>query len=263
MKLKYLNCFIALIAGMLVLLFSCKDGPIRTGYKPVLPRLPPDWEELLGEPNWRLEWISEDGIWKEHEARPGSKMPELSLIQEWTTPVLAWPYWPELHLPKGVMRPSGALFPWDVSGAKLYLTWKGAIDAVFWKELASAERSTSAALGRLPWYFDWPRFRELMESENIAEAVREDPWLADWNDIGSRTVQSGFDRRRIVSRAFTDLAIPGIGGLWIGSSPFAPPVDADPAGPLLLNVSGVPDTWVSDAGILKCSTAGWVLQAAR
>jgi len=157
-----------------------------------------------------------------------------------------------------MMRPSGALFPWDISGGKLIFSWEGGVDALFWKELALAERSSSAAAGRLPWYFDWPRFRELFQSENISELVRRDPWLADWKSIAQRTVQSGFDRRRIIPRSFTELVIPGLGGRWIGSSPFALPLDAPADGPLCLSAAGTPDTWVSTMGVLKCSSIGWV-----
>jgi hypothetical protein len=122
----------------------------------------------------------------------------------------------------------------------------GGVDAFFWKE-------------RLPWYFDWPRFRGLFEGEAINEIVRQDPWLADWRDISRRTVQSGFDRRRIVPRVLTKLSIPGLDGYWIGSSPFAEPLETEEGGPLLLMVTDVPDTWVSSGAVLKCSTSGWVI----
>jgi hypothetical protein len=162
-----------------------------------------------------------------------------------------------------LMYPAGAIFPWDVSAGKINLSWEGGVPAVFWKELASALPAALSATGssaakRLPWYFDWPRFRELLESGNIPEAVRQDLWLADWKSIAQKTVQSGFDRRRIVSRPLTKMSVPGLNGRWAGSSPFAPPVDAPPGGPLQLMVSDIPDTWVSTLGVLKCSTAGWV-----
>ena len=257
--MKY-RFFIALLV-LFVLLAACENGPIRSSYRPVLPELPGHWKEILGEPNWRLEWVGEEGTWQEWEGGPGSSPPGLSLIQEWTTAVLAWPFWPARNLLPGMMRPGGALFPWDVYGGMLALGWEGGVAAVFWKELALAERSSAAAEGRLPWYLDWPRFRSLLfEDETISDAVRRDPWLADWKDIAGRTVKSGFDRRRIKSRSFTELTIPGLGGRWIGSSPFAPPLDTPVDGSLCLNVSDVPDTWVSSGAVLKCSTAGWVLK---
>ena len=252
--------FFVLTAVIAVLLAGCDDGPIPSSNMPVLPELPRHWKEILGEPNWRFEWVGEDGDWQKLDTAPGKDAPDLSLPTEWTSPVLAWPFWPALDLPPGVMRPAGALFPWD-GGDRLNLSWRGGVDAVLWKELAAAERATSAAGGRLPWYFDWPRFRELMESENVPAAVREDPWLADWEAIAGKTIQSGFDRRRIVARKFSELSIPYLGGRWTGSSPFAPLLEVSGEDSLVLKVSSSVDTWVSSQGILKCSTSGWVLRS--
>ena len=244
------------------LLAACEDGPIRSSYRPVLPELPGQWEEILGKAHWRLEWIGPAGTWEEFELAAGYEISGFSPVQEWSTPVLAWPYWPKKNLAPGLMRPAGAIFPWDASGEKLNLSWEGGIRAFFWKELEAAWSSAARSSGteRLPWYFDWPRFRELLESGNIPEAVRLDPWLADWKSIAVKTVQSGFDRRRIVSRPLTEISISGLGGLWTGSSPFAPPVDAPSGGPLRLRAADVPDTWISKEGVLKCAKAGWVLR---
>jgi hypothetical protein len=249
-------------AGFLVfavLLASCDDGQqIRSSYKPVLPALPGDWSDILGEANWRLEWIGEEGTWHKWEGKQGAEVPSLSLIQGWTTPVLAWPFWPELDLNPGIMRPCGALFPWDTSGEKLVLSWEGGVDAVFWKELAAVERQDTAKDERLPWLFDWPRFREIMEDENISEAVRQDPWVVDWKEAGRKTVESGFDRRRITSMKFTEIEIPLMEGRWSGSSPFAPVQEASPEGSLILEVTATVGSWVSSGGILKCSASGWI-----
>lgn len=243
-----------MVIALILALVSC-NGPLRSSYRPVLPKLPEHWEDLLGLPHWRLEWINESGAWQEWE---GMKVPEISLCQEWTIPVLAWPFWPEKGLLPAMMRPCGALFPWDASGGKLALSWKGGVDGVFWKEMALAERSSSASEGRLPWYLDWPRFRDLMESENIPLNVRTNPWLADWKSIAQRTVQMGFDRRRIVSRTFLLLAVPGLGGRWTGSSPFESPLEVSLGEQLSLLVCDVPDVWVSSGAVLKCSSSGWV-----
>ncbi|MDR0497455.1 MAG: hypothetical protein LBH42_07570 [Treponema sp.] len=258
--------YFLLILAFVVLLAGCSEGPINSSYQPVLPAQPEHWQEVLGEPHWRLEWVNESGVWQECDLSPGSVMPGISLPNEWTTAVLAWPFWPSWNLTPGQMRPSGALFPWDAAGGKLRMSWMGGVEAFFWKGLAAADRPNPAsdpksplADGRLPWYFDWPRFRELLSGENIPEAVRQDPWLADWKEISRKTVLSGFDRRRIVARKFTVLAIPGLDGVWAGSSPFASPLTVPSDSPLLLNTDETPDTWVSGSGILKCSSAGWVL----
>ena len=234
---------------------GCDSSPVRQSCLPVLPELPSHWEDVLGEPLWRVQWIDSTGSWRKWEG-PGSELPDLSLPCEWTTPVVAWPFWPRRSLIPGMMRPSGAFFPWDLQGNELILSWKGGVEAVFWRELAEA--SDSEAERRLPWHFDWIRFRELLESEDVPESVRLDPWLVDWKELGKKTVKSGFDRRRIRPRNFSGLEVPGLEGRWIGSSPFAPPLDAAEDGLLCLQVTESVATWVSSGGILKCSTLGWV-----
>ena len=253
--MKYRLSFVVLTLFIL----GCGGDLNQVSYQPVLPDMPPHWREVLGEPHWRLEWLEEGGVWQNWEGAPRSKPPGIPLISEWTTPVLAFPFWPERDLFPGAMRPAGALFPWDASGGMINLSWKNGVDAFFWKELAIAERTTQAADGRIPWYFAWPRFRELMESDNISEAVRNDPWLADWRNISQRVVQSGFDRRRIAERSFAEIVIPDLEGFWVGSSPFAEPLEAEPGEPLLVYAPDVPDTWVSSGAILKCSADGWVV----
>jgi hypothetical protein len=256
MKNKY---FLGIVF-MAILMTACSDGPRRASYQPYMPVLPSHWHEILGEPHWRLQWIDEDGAWKYWEGPPGAEPPPLSPVAEWTTPILAWPFWPEAGLVPGIMRPGGAFFPWDAHDGKLTLSWEGGVWAIFWKELANAERTSEASQGRLPWYFDWPRFRGLLESDGIPDEVRGDPWLADWKEIAVKTVESGFNSRRIVSRRLSEVAVPGIDGSWVNTSPFTPPLDAPPGGPLLLMAASTPDTWVSSTSVLRCSTLGWVLR---
>ena len=242
---------------------ACENNPVPPAYRPVFPALPEHWMEILGEPHWRLEWVGDGAVWKTADVYSGQAAPKIPLVNEWSSPILAWPYWPERGLLPGMMRPAGALFPWDALGQKVDLSWKAGAEAVFWKELARAERPpqppSASAARRLPWYFDWPRFRELLESENISEPVRKDLWLADWGDIAQRTVNSGFDRRRITSRRYTERIIPEMGNRWISSSPFAPPLEFPPGSGLSINVTEVTDIWVSSDGILKASVSGWIL----
>ena len=255
MKYKYLPWFLAAIMGAFTLPVSCVENPVRSSYRLLLPDLPDHWLEILGEAQWRLEWVNENGAWQEWEGRD---LPDIRITPEWTIPVLAWPFWPERGLLPGMMRPSGALFPWDACGDTLALSWRSGVEAVFWKEMSLAERPDEKSGERLPWYFDWPRFRELMESADIPGNVRQNPWLPDWESIAQKTILSGFDRRRIVSRTFSELTIPGMGGRWIGCSPFEPPLEAAGDYSLTLNVTDAPEAWVSDRAFLKCSGSGWV-----
>jgi len=261
MKHRYFSGFLIFLAALQTLLAGCKDEMrIHSLYEPVLPALPGGWRDVLGEAHWRLEWIEEGGTWKKWEGKQGAAVPSLSMTQGWTTPVLAWPYWPGLDLGPGIMRPCGGLFPWDASGNKLVLSWEGGVDAVLWKEMAAVDvdESEAAKDKRLPWLFDWPRFREIMAGGNVSEAVRQDPWVVDWKEVGRKTVESGFDRRRIKPMKFTRIEIPLPAGRWSGSSPFSPLLEVPPEGSFALEVTDLVGAWVSSMGILKCSSSGWI-----
>jgi hypothetical protein len=174
----------------------------------------------------------------------------------WASPVIAWPYWPEKGLLPEMMRPAGAVLPWDVSGDRVELSWQGGVDAFFWKELAVAEKGASG--GRVPWNFNWPRFRELLKSENVPGEIRVDPWNADWRSVARKTAESGFVRRRIVSGKKMEIAVPGLGMEWISDSPFAAPVQAAPGDLLRLPAGTLVETWVSHLGVVRCTGEAWV-----
>jgi hypothetical protein len=242
--------FVCLFCPLLSL-GACKDPPIEKYYALSLPALPAPWEEILGEPLWRLEWIDGEGREEVREG-PGAALPDLSLMQEWSSPVIAWPYWPGKKLVPGDMKPAGAIFPWDVSDGRIVLSWKAGVDAFLWRKLAAG-----TAGNRRPWYFDWPRFRELLQSAVLNEAVRLDPWQVDWDAFAVKTLESGFYRSRITPRPVTELTIPGRGGYWIGSSPFSLPLDFPPGGPLILPAGEAVETWVSSEGVLRCGGDTW------
>ncbi|MCL2094219.1 MAG: hypothetical protein FWH12_08535 [Treponema sp.] len=243
----------------LLVTISCgRGGPLSPAYRPVLPEVPPLWIEILGEPHWYLEWVGEAGQWQDQHLGPAQGVPQIHLHQEWTVPLIAWPHWPQRGLLPGMMKPAGALFPWDAQGGDLLLSWEGGAHALFWRELSAAPRPNLASQGRLPWRFDWPRFRELMEGPLIHPAVRQDPHLADWADIAQRTVLMGFDRRRIRPMAQTDHLIPGLGGLWVSSSPFADYLHEEIGAPIIISGRAPVETWVSALGFIRASREGWV-----
>ncbi|MDR0312769.1 MAG: hypothetical protein LBI14_04160 [Treponema sp.] len=249
----------AIICICLVLIVSCGPHPIRGAYTPVLPPLPTAWEEIMGKPHWRLEWLTGDGKWRSWE---GKNPPAIDLMEEWANPVLAWPFWPEKGIYPGIMRPAGGLFPWDITGYCLNLSWKAGIDANFWKELAaSSDLQQSSGTPRHPWLFDWPRFRELFSEGTVDPDILSDPWLADWSFIAQKTVESGFDRRRIKAEPRIEIAIPSLETFWAGSSPFAEPISIAMGEPLVLLVGELPETWVSGAGQLRCHKGAWVFRA--
>jgi hypothetical protein len=247
-----------------LLLAACDAGLSGSACVLEPPPVPAAWLEILGAPHWLFEWIGPGGSRERYNAGPGEE-PEISLLVEWTNPVLASPYWPERGIVPGIMGPAGALFPYDAHEGRIALSWRGGLDAWVYFEMAAGSAAGKAPVSktpRKPHYFNWPRFREFLEGSEIAEELRRDPWLADWEGIVSQILQSGFDKRRIRSRSREDLSVPLPSGAppdipWIGSSPFAEPLFPEPAGKLRLSVSDAVDTYFSTAGFLRCTRGIW------
>jgi len=223
---------------------------------------------MLGNPYWRIEWLNAGGR-KESVTARGNRGVEISLPPTWVSAVSAMPFWPDKGISPGLFRPAGAIFPFDVSDKSLVLSWQGGVDAnLYWEfvkvsseagqESPPDETVTErAAVSRLPWNFNWPRFRLLFDDPSLNAEIRADPWLADWSGIAAKIVQSGFDKRRLVPETRSSMEIPVNPGPWIGASPFAPPLlfEDDPVFP----VRPTADTWVSREGILRCNTETWIL----
>jgi hypothetical protein len=247
-----------------VVLLGCESRINPPEYAVNLPSLPPIWEKILGPPRWRLQWIDSHGRAACLDLREGEK-PVISVLGEWATPVLAHPYWPDRGLSPGILRPAGAVFPFDVRSGRVALSWRAGPAAWFYRELAAAGAAIQAPEKRHPELFDWPRFRSLLASDALPEAIREDPWKADWREAARRTVESGFDRRRIKERAGEELSVTGNSGLdreyqagpWMGASPFAAPVVPDKEGILRFSLSGETGTWFSPKGVLRISRNVW------
>ena len=223
-----------------------------------LPQLPESWGGLLGEPSWRLEWFNSEGIKQITNVSPTEAANlEIEIPVTLANPVTAWPFWPEFNLVPGHFRPAGALFPYDVSGNNIVLSWKAGVDAVFYKEIGDANRAADGT--RHPAHFDWPRFRELFESDILNDAVIADPWLVDWHQEAERTAASGFDRRRLAPQPGEPLSIPVPASRWYGNSPFAAPL-AFEGGIPEFNVRPGINVWICEEGILKIDGKTWVLQ---
>jgi hypothetical protein len=244
--------FIIMFIVALCFFASCdEDDVIRQSYRVNLPALPDVWLEILGEAAWHIEWVGEDGAMHSVEKLQGGIQPYVDLMQSWTTPVSAWPYWQGIKY--GVMKPAGAIFPLDVSGSSIKLSWNGGVDAVFFWELATLDNEK-----RLPSNFNWKRFRELFSGAQLPEDVLSDPWLADWKDIAIKTAASGFDRRRIVSqkRSSLSLNIPA-NGPWIGASPFISGKGWQTGETVIVKLGSQVESYFCPTGILHCSSATW------
>lgn len=254
-----------LISGAAVFsLFGCTDGAKGGTYSLRLPEPPAEWTELMGSPEWRIEWLDSGGTRQAMNVRHGSR-PEIRLPETYASAVTAWPHWPRRDIRPRVFMPAGAMYPFDVNGGTLALRWEAGVDVVLFWELANAAARDSQALAaatpRLPHYFNWPRFRELFTDADsgLAAEIRADPWLADWHSIAEKIAHSGFDKRRLVPEAREQLPVAlDTGLLWIGTSPFAPPkrftAGAVPVFPVRQGV----DVWVSARGILRCNKKSWI-----
>jgi hypothetical protein len=165
------------------------------------------------------------------------------------------------------MRPAGGILPFDASGSSLRLSWHGGVEAWFYRELARALKTEAEGQGRRrPEYFDWPRFHALLQSDAVPEAVRDDPWRADWHGIAVETVKSGFDRRRVKVQPEEELLVPGKAltettapeGPFTGPSPFAGPLFPEPGTGFRFRVTARSDAYVSAGGILRVSRGAWI-----
>jgi hypothetical protein len=233
---------------------SCdEDSVIQQSYRLKLPPLPDAWLEILGEAAWHIEWVGEDGVIRSVEKLPGGRLPSANIMQNWTTPVSAWPYWPEKGIKHGIMKPAGAIFPLDVSGSSIELSWNGGVDAVFFWELAALDNEK-----RLPHNFNWKRFRELFSGAELPEDVLDNPWIAGWKDIALKTATSGFDRRRIVSQLSSALSITiPANGPWIGVSPFMPASDWQKSQTVFIKLGSQVESYFCATGTLHCSPTTW------
>jgi hypothetical protein len=259
--------FVLILANGALTFVACDGDPvIPREYTVDFPALPVSWGELMGNPHWRLVWLNPQGVPQVMETDGGGKTAITSVL-EWATPVLAFPFWPGRGIRPGEMRPAGGLFPFDAPGNTLRLSWQGGVEAWFYRELAAALDAEAAGQGkRRPEYFDWPRFRALLQSEAVPNAVREDPWRADWRGIAAETVKSGFDRRRIKVQPEEELLVPRealgettISGVpFFGPSPFAGPLFPEPGAGFRFMVTLRSDTYVSPGGILRVSKGAWI-----
>ena len=210
--------------------------------------------ELLGGCQWRIEYFDSAGNYRQKETA-GSM--EINVLQEWPSAILAWPFWPELSFAAGYFYPAGAIFPLDVSGDTINLSWEAGAEAVFYRELEKAQ-GINEGTNRLPAYFDWKRFRSLLR-ENENTPLRGDPWLADWKDIAEKTVRSGFRQSYVTpeNRIDVTLAIPH-DGPWLSASPFRPPEFWAAGEAVSLNISPHVEILVCPGGKLSVSPQTWL-----
>jgi len=253
-----------LMLAMTLALVNCADR-FPSCYTLELPELPQSWISILGQPHWRLEWVDPGGQRQIKDFPPGGFSGiEIEIPVTWTNPITAWPYWPSHNLPPNIFKPCGALFPFDVSNSNkssnhIILSWEAGPNVIFYWELAHASnRKESIDTIKIPANFDWLRFRELFRSNVLSEAVIKDPWLVNWSNLAERTIESNFDRRRIVSEAADPRHFPVPAGTWYGVSPFAEPLIFTEDMQTVFPVRSGLNVWVFEEGILRVNGNTWV-----
>ena len=242
--------FLPLLA-LTMTLISCGPSPMSEKYRVKFPPSPPVRTDLLGECQWRLEYYDSAGNFRQKEVTNSNA--EIRVLQEWPNAVLAWPCWPEKSLAAGLFYPAGAIFPLDVAGETIILSWESGVEAYFYRELDKAQELNTGT-NRVPMYFDWKRFRSLLR-ENAASELKLDPWLANWKDIAERTVRSGFLQSyvRPEVRTGTEIIIPH-DGPWLAASPFRQPLFWEEGEDQILFLSPHPEIFVCPGGRISVSS---------
>lgn len=217
----------------------------------MVPALPAEWLELLGDPHWEVEWIDDTGMLREIELASSSRLgnQKIFLYPVTSTPVCARPFWPEKKIMPGVFYPAGAIFPFDAASGAIRLSWQGGVDANFFKLLAKHNNKK-----RPPQNFDWKRFRELFETGKIEKEALANPWLADWELIAAKTVESSFMASRIKAQepVYVRITIPA-SGPWINVSPFAPSYDWKQGETVSARISGKVQQYFCAEGVFRCA----------
>jgi hypothetical protein len=255
-----------LLAG--ILLASCAEPIVAPAYRVTFPEPPTAWTDALGPPSWELFWVDGRGYLQSARCQEGAE-PRIELEQERAVPLLARPFWPAVvsaggqadeGIQSGVMKSAGAVFPFDAADGLIRLSWEGGICAEFYLALARARLASKKGAGngalsadkRRPEWFDWPRFVSLLESDDIPEEVRKDPWLVDWSAAAAKTIESGWNSKRIKAAEYTPLAVEiPADGLWFGTSPFAPARFRKTGETVELPAREIPEYLLSSAGYLK------------
>jgi hypothetical protein len=237
----------------LLVLAGCANPVLRSGYVLEFPGIPESWAEVLGTPSWKVEWHNRNGN-RESAVVEGDAGITIPVFSEWPGPVTAWPFWPDRGIDPGMFRPAGALYPFDVSGGVLRISWHGGADAGFYRAMEEERaRKENADPRRQAAFFDWPRFRAFFASGAPAE-LREDPWLTDWKEAAEKTINSGFRTSYLKARKQTvmEVLIPH-DGPWLSSSAFREAENWTAGSSESLALSTEAELWVCPGGLLFLS----------
>ncbi|MDA8425169.1 MAG: hypothetical protein M0Z80_03450 [Treponema sp.] len=175
-----------------------------------LPPVPGSWSTLTGL-RFRIGWRGVSGRWESAVAEPGSER-EIEVQRGRFQAILAEPF-----IGDRLLRPAGALYPLDLSGAafslpsgadRLELDWMGGYEASVARALERADLDPAA--------FDLARLGE------EARARVSDPWVLSALEAARRLAAGGFRSDYFKEPVRFPVVLPGPGP-WAPESPFAAP----------------------------------------
>ena len=237
-----------LLPILILLIVSCEGSPLPESYRVQFPAAPALWTEVLGENQWRLGYYDSQGLFRQAEITGNSPAGvTISILKEWPNAILAWPYWSENGLEAGFFCPAGAIYPFDITGNTIALSWEAGVEAFFFREMDKAQEFNTGT-NREPKYFDWKRFRSFFW-EDAPEELKKDPWLANWKEIAEKSIRSGFRKSyvRLEVRTTREITIPHVGP-WFGASPFRQVEIWEKGEEVILPLSSHPEILVCPGG---------------
>jgi hypothetical protein len=182
------------------------------------PENPPAWRGA-GNPRYELAYRDAAGSKIRLDSGPGDGIP-ITLERGRDQAFLAYPYMADYLWP-GVLKPAGAVYPGELAGDELALTWEGGLGA-------SAARSLEGS-GYPIGTVDWRRI--------AAEAKKRvgDPWAIGFRPIAAALLNGSFGMATLKPDALLPVRVPlsarsrdGATGetgtreaSWAADSPFA------------------------------------------
>lgn len=257
--------------SMLILSLFFLSCSLEGGDRPVFvhpPAVTPAEASVWGPFFWELRVHTADGIEEYHCAAGEGLSVDLDPVRPavlqlrplaGTVAVSGQYAAEEGHSPQALSLPAGALWPRDAHAPdEIRADWFGGIVTNFYLELARREFPG----GRRAASFNWPRFRALLEAGHADGSFPEDLWSVDWALVARKTLDMGFDRRRIKrGESVWTAELPPGNAVWLSDSPFNREA-AFPGGAILAVAGRSTARWYTGDAVFSASAEG-CLQTSR
>ncbi len=239
-------------------LFACSLGSHVEQYSLKLPEIGNLAEQVWGPITWKLDIISAEG--RRQEIIDGGGEHIIVIAASTSTVFFARPHSAGAVQGPSLSLPAGGIYPSSLQGGKIVLDWPGGILAQLFVEMTAREHKD----GRRAKDFNWPRFHSLLEEGIGDNSLPEDLWAVDWGLFAQKTLDSGFDRRRIKAEAKTwslNIGAAGDAGPWLSDSPFLRKLqEYNPCPGDLIGYGEGTRFWISPSQRLTGSAKGHILR---